>query len=115
MLYASRYQVRDYCHQMYEALRYLFVGTAIIHVHSFNAFQSSSSFEMLAFAVSILGESLLDCALNVETYFMAEGEKTCIRNHTRKVILFQLLPKIAIYCLFGVNYFFFYFHFLSLI
>lgn len=95
MVYASRFTCVDYFHWMYEVVRYLFVGTAAVHIIDIKNMREASTAAM-TFIVAILCESLMHLGLTVETYFSAEGDRRCIKSQCLRNIKYKLLPYIAI-------------------
>ena len=94
--YSSRYTTVDYCHRLFEVLRFLFVATAIAHIGSIDLLSDPRSPEAMIFCIATLGEGLMHLGLNVELLLRAHGDRDAITNHTKRMIK-CMLPTLLLY------------------
>ncbi|KAL7548005.1 hypothetical protein ACHAWF_011282 [Thalassiosira exigua] len=97
MFHESRYTCVDYAHRAFEVVRYLCVGTAILHVKPIELQMDPKSAETLVFALAALGEGVMHLALCGETYARGLGDRTAIRNHTAGKVKYLHGPVLAMY------------------
>ena len=86
--YESRYTTVDYCHRLFEVLRFLFVATEIAHIGSVDLLSDPRSPEAMIFCVAALGEGLMHLGLNVELLLRAHGDRDAVTNHTERDIMY---------------------------
>ena len=97
MYYGSRYTTVDYAHRLFEVIRFLFVSVAVLHIKPLELMADPKSSEVLTFTIAILLEAIMHFGLNCELYFVAQGDRSAIQNHTSVKIKYQLLPMLAVY------------------
>ena len=96
MFYESRYTTVDYCHRLFEVVRFMFVSTAIVHVGSIDLMSDARSSATMIFCVAALGEGMMYLGLNVEVLLMGQGDRGAITNHTKRMIRY-MLPTLSLY------------------
>lgn len=97
MFHNSRYTTVDYAHRMFEVIRYLFVSLAVCHVKPVELLSDPKSLETLLFTAAIMCEAMMNLALCFELYFVGEGDREAIRNHTMTKIKSQQMPTLLVY------------------
>lgn len=106
-LYEAAYLTHDFFHRLIEMFRYLCVGMAIFNITSLKLYADPRSDNVMVFTLFMLLELIVTIGLEVELYFRALGDKTCIQNHTRNEMLrsgFLFMVYLAAFILASVQY-----------
>jgi hypothetical protein len=97
MNYSGRYTVVDHAHRIFEVIRYLLVGAAVLNVKTLTFMADSSSFETFSLMTSLFLESAMQLGFNLEVAYFADGDRTAIYRHTVLKIRNHVLPSVLVY------------------
>lgn len=97
MVYASRYTLVDYSHRLAAIWRFLCVSFAVVSIKPIHLLGATHGTETFVFCLSLLCESLLRFALNLELYLYGNGDRKAIQNQTKRETLCHVLPSAIAY------------------
>ena len=100
VFYSARYTLVDYSHRLGEIIRFFFVSAAVMHIAPMNLLQDEASSETFFLTLSIFMESVMVLIQDLEVFYVAQGDRLAIKNHTRRKIwnhfLFSLVYMTAV-------------------
>jgi len=97
LVYASRYSVGDYAHQILEVIRVFFLSFSVLHIKSIELMSDPKSVEMFGFTLGVFCESLIRIFLKIELILVGQGDQEAIRNHSRRKIWATYLPQTLLF------------------
>lgn len=97
LTFSSRYTVVDQFHRLIWGFKFFVIGVAIIFITPLNLMGDPQRNDTPGFILALLVESLITFGLNLETYFKAQGDRTPIKKHAKRMILNEDLPTMFFY------------------
>ena len=86
VFYSARYTQVDYSHRLLELIRFFFVSAAVRHIAPLDLLRDERSSETFFLTLSIFLESVMVLIQDLELFYVAQGDRIAIKNHTRRKI-----------------------------
>jgi len=94
MMYESQFSVPvDYSHRTVEVLRVFLLSIVVLHIKSLTGLRDPShSIDAFAVTTSMFLETMVHVLLQLELYWVGEGDTLAIKNQTKRQLVTMLLP-----------------------
>uniref|UniRef100_A0A7S4AHK8 Uncharacterized protein n=1 Tax=Pseudo-nitzschia australis TaxID=44445 RepID=A0A7S4AHK8_9STRA len=110
MMYDSQFSVDDHAHRVLEVVRIFLVSMVVLHIKSVDLLMDPKSVEAFALTTAMFAETLVHVLLNLELYWLAEGDTIAIQNQTKRELITHLLPSSLLYLAASIMSGYLYFH-----